>query len=199
MSFAEYTQEIEAGILPLTRNEKVAVCLVCCTRLSPLYQAFVQHEQWGDERPFAQCRKEADDFLRGKIQLLSVTTSMLDPLIPNTEDYGSLHGSFALNAGCAHLDLVRQSVSDGSDRVIDALLMCYETIDFCVQRELDPHYTRSVALSEIGAHEMMVREIGLQRQCLRCVRGHADLASFAMHDCDDPILDRFMLDSLAND
>ena len=197
MSFADYKEQIATETTRLSRVEKTAICLVCCKRLSPLYTEFVRQEQWGDASPFAQCRDEAIGFLRGECNSLSVTTATLDPLVPDTEDFGSLHGSLALNAGIAHLDLIAQVTSDDSAPVIDALLMCYETIDFCVQHELDPQCCRSVALKEIDAHAMMKRELAWQTGSLRRVTGCSDLVQFATRDFDDSRLASFMLETIS--
>jgi hypothetical protein len=121
---------------------------------------------------------------------------MLYPLIPSTEEFGKLHGSIAVNAGVAHLDLIRQVSSDDSDSIIDALLMCYETVAFCVQQELDPKCARSVPLREIDTHAMMKREVEWQITTLHRVRGCSDFVHFATHGFDYADLALFMLATL---
>ena len=197
MNFATYKIRIASEIEPLSVMEKVAICLVCCRRLAPLYTEFVRIEKWGDESPFCQCREESIKVLSGQCDSMSITTDVLDLLIPDTEDFGTFHGSFALNAGLSHLGLINQVNSTDSSPTIDALLMCYSTIDFCVQQALDPECSRSVPLSDIDAHPMMIQEIQFQLASIDRVRGCSELVQFANIDSKESELSSFMLSTIA--
>ena len=197
MDFATYKTRVKAAVNELSPIEKLAICLVCCDRLSPLYESFSDHHKWGDIASFADSRAQATEILSGTVSTLKVTTKTLERNIPNTEDFGSVLGSFALNSGCAHLALIRQADSNDPKPVIDALLMCYETIHFCVQEDMDPTSSRSIPLPDVDGHEMMKRETAFQLDSLASVRDCPDLVEFVSNP-DDQGLAKYMLNIARN-
>lgn len=170
-----YKNAVAKHLAGLTRREKIALCLVCCNRLAPLYTQFSQIENWGDDNVFLQCRTEARDLLEGKRKRLSIRSKDLDPHVPDMDDFGTILGSFALNAGCAHFDLIKQTRTDDSRPTADALVMCYDTVDFCVQdekgrRELDGY---------------MNREVKWQLKAMQAIRGEVDLPRYVQKSIGD--------------
>ena len=195
MNFADYKQKILTCTDAISHIEKIATCLICCNRLAPLYAEFTRREDWGDETHLSQCRTESLDYLRSKRRALSISHSALEPFIPHTENFGSLLGSFAVNCGVAHLHLIEQFTEENSAPLQGALAMCYETVDFCVQSELDPHCTRSVPLPEIDAHAMMRLEVDWQFKTLGRIQGNSDLVGFVTTESHNPTLAQFLLDT----
>ncbi len=159
IDFANYTETIKAQTALLSQREKVALCVVCCLRLEPLYRRFTVTESWGDNEALMECRDSAFGWLDG----LGVDTPRLqqeiEPHIPYTDDFGSILGSFALNAGLAHLDLLAQLQTNDNEPLIDALQMCYDTVDFAVQTTIDPSCKSSIPSTDIDFHPMMLLEV----------------------------------------
>jgi hypothetical protein len=124
-------------------------------------------------------------WLREEIEGLTLLREELDPHIPDMDDFGSALGSIALNAGCAHLDLIEQSNIDEPKPLVDALMMCYESVYFCIGEALDPGATRPLTDSEIDNCEMMSLEIDWQIGHIRSIRRNPDLVQFVTSGTED--------------
>jgi hypothetical protein len=153
-------------------------------------------EHWGDDTILKECRDRSLRWIAGSNEDLSALCEKLDSHIPDMDDFGSFLGSFALNAGCAHLDLIRQTQTDGSQPLIDALQMCYETVDFCVQQDLAPEPGPAPASSDIENHDMMNREVEWQIDQLGRIKGQQDLSRFIPASVGDPRVNAFITEML---
>jgi len=196
VGYQEYKKLIAKGTDSLGQRERVALCLLCCYRLAPFYSEFSRTENWGDVTSFATCREKAVLWLRGETESLTFLREELDPHIPDMDDFGSALGSIALNAGCAHLDLIEQSNSDEPKPLDDALMMCYESVYFCIGEALDPEATRPLTDSEIVNHEMMSLEIDWQIEHIRNIRINSDLVQFVTSGTEDSQISALMAKAL---
>ena len=197
MNFADYKQQIATASNELSLPEKIATCLSCCRRLAPAYTELVRCEGWGDDSPFSQSRRESLEYLDGQRQSLSINNSVLEPLIPHTDDFGTVLGSLALNSGIAHCYLISLFAHNTPAEPNGALLMCYESTFCCVQHQIDAHCSRSIPLPEIDVHPMMIKEIGWQFDVLQRVRDNANLSRFAMTESFDVELEQFLAEAIA--
>lgn len=195
MSFTDYRQRIATSSNELSSLEKIAVCLCCCNRLAPAYAEFVRCEGWGNDSPFFQSRRESLEYLDGQRKSLSINNSVLEPLIPHTEDFGAVLGSLAVNSGVAHCHLISLFTHNAAAELSGALLMCYESTFCCVQYEIDPKCTRSIPLPEIDLHPMMAKEIAWQFDVLQQVRNTKNLSRFAMTESFDTELNQFLAET----
>jgi len=188
MNFDEYRDIVEKEASTLSHKEKVALCLICCSRLSPLYSKFSAVECWGDESVLSQSRQAANGWLCGASVDVGALSKQLSKVIPDTEDFGSALGSFALNAGVAHEHLLEQIKSKEYAPLIYVLQNCYDTIDFYVQELLDPECNGGVSESDIENHLAMVNEINWQLSMLNRVKDSKDLVKLAGDQGIEPIL-----------
>ena len=192
MGYQEHKDLIASGAATLSQRERVSLCLLCCHRLAPFYSGFSRAENWGDIKGFVSCREKALLWLREESEDLSILREEIDPHIPDMDDFGSVLGSLALNAGCAHLDLIDQTVSAGPKPLIDALMMCYESVYFCIGEALDPETARSPTDSETDNHEAMSLEIDWQLEHIKRIKGCSDLEQFVTNDTNDSSIFKFM-------
>jgi len=187
MNFDEYREIIEKEVCSLNHKERVALCLICCARLAPLYSKFVAVEGWGDETVLSQSRQAANSWLRGASSNIDALAKQLSKVIPDTEEFGSALGSYALNSGVAHEYLLEQTKSKEYAPLIYVLQNCYDTIDFYVQELLDPECNGGVSESDIESHVAMVNEVNWQLSMLNQVKGKQDLINFAGGQGIEPI------------
>jgi uncharacterized protein YjaG (DUF416 family) len=187
MNFDEYREIIEKEVCTLDHKERVALCLICCGRLAPLYSKFVAVEGWGDETVLSQCRQAANSWLCGVSSNIGALAKQLSKVIPDTEDFGSALGSYALNSGVAHAHLLEQIKSKEYTPLIYVLQNCYDTIDFYVQELLDPQCNGGVLESDIEGHLAMGSEISWQLSMLNQVKGNQDLVNFVGGQGIEPI------------
>jgi uncharacterized protein YjaG (DUF416 family) len=179
MNYDEYTKRITQEVDALSQKEKVVLCLICCERLVPLYEKFSETEDFGSVAVLCESERIAKGWLQGDYFETSLIAQQLADVIPDMDDFGSISGSFALNAGLAHEHLLEQMQSDDSAPAFYALLSCYDTIDFYVQDLLDPDCKGGVPEVEIENHEMVVNEIKWQLNIFEEIKSSKRIESFS--------------------
>ena len=175
MKYEKYLEIIEKESSSLKHEEKVAICLMCCNRLAPLYSKFTQVEKWGDPALLNKCREKAATWIidsKGDSEILSED---LEGIIPDSEDFGSLLGSYAQNASIAHSYLLDQLETNDGQPLVWVLHKCYDTIDFYVQEVLDPDLNGNLASTEIENHPAMISEVFWQIENLESIRNNSNL------------------------
>lgn len=196
MNYRDYKRNVEKETARLSQSEKVALCLICCKRLAPLYTEFQRIENWGDEAILSKIRDKALAWLDGSREDFSDFGAQLESHIPDMDDFGSLLGSFALNAGVSHLDLIDQVGTDDSQPVVDGLQMCYETVDFCVQEQLHHDSTARATDSQIENHEIMLLEIDWQIEEINSLKSRQDLSQFVVGRSGEPRVSAFIAETV---
>ncbi len=190
MNYDEYKNRMAREIELLTNREKVAICLICCVRLFPLYKSFSESENWGSSPILCETQDAAKKWLRGEGVKTRLLAQKLSAVVPDMDDFGSLQSSFALNAGLAHEHLLEQTESNDNEPAFYALLSCYDTIDFYVQELLDPECKGSVSEKEIENHPVMRKEIKLQLSLFCDIKDSNELGLFVdkcgLHAIIDP-------------
>jgi len=187
MNYKDYKELIERESASLSQKECVALCLICCTRLSPLYSKFVATENWGDDSILLQSREAAISWLSGTAIDTSPITKQLSHVIPDSEDFGSVIGTHAQNAGIAHEHLLEQIKTSEPSPLIYVFHNCYDTVDLFVQEILDPSCLGGIAESEIENHDMVVKEINFQCSILKEIKRCANISKFVGSHSNAPI------------
>jgi hypothetical protein len=187
MNYEDYRDLIERESAALSQKERVALCLICCARLSPLYSKFVATENWGDASVLAQSRSAAISWLSGNEVDTSPISKQLLHAIPDSEDFGSVISTFAQNAGVAHEYLLEQIKTSEPSPLIYVFHNCYDTVDLYIQELLDPSCLGGFEEVEIEIHEAAVKEINFQCGILKEVRGCKSIADFVGSRSNEPI------------
>ncbi|MEM8536149.1 MAG: DUF416 family protein [Chloroflexota bacterium] len=159
MNFKQYEEKIITDIATLNHPERVAICSMCCNRLYPLYNTFHKIEQWGNLTLLAECRQMAKNWLSGSEVKPLDLRNKLEHVIPNTEDFSSVHGTYALNASTSHVYLLDLITQDNDILLVYVLHNCYSTIDLYVQELLDPMCKGGISEETIENHPAIIAEI----------------------------------------
>lgn len=189
MNFQQYQNQITAACGPLNHAERVAVCLMCCNRLAPLYLQFSTTEHWGNPETLWQVRELAGNWLVGDRSIPAALRSQIDAVIPDTEDFSSPLVSYALNASAAHADLLDLLLDDKLELVLQVLQDCYDSVDFFVQERLDPEYKDGVTEQQVENHAAMRAEVDWQFSTIQAVTGNTDLINLVRRSERDPIFE----------
>jgi|CXWL01.1.fsa_nt_gi uncharacterized protein YjaG (DUF416 family) len=189
MNLQQYQDQIKAACEPLDHRERVAMCLMCCHRLAPLYLQFSTAENWGGPETLRQVRELAGNWLVGDTSIPAALRSKIDAVIPDTEDFDSVFVSHALNAGTAHADLLDLLLDDKLELVLQVLQDCYDSVDFYVQEHLDSECKGGVTEQQIMSHAAMRAEVSWQFGAIQAVKGNADLINLAHRSEHEPIIE----------
>jgi uncharacterized protein YjaG (DUF416 family) len=189
MNFQQYQDQIKTACEPLDHRERVALCLMCCHRLAPLYLQFSTAENWGDPETLRQVRELAGNWLVGNRSIPDSLHSQMDMAIPDTEDFGNALGSYGLNTSAAHADLLDLLLDDKLELVLQVLLDCYDSVDFYVQEQLDPECEGGVTEQQIMSHAAMRAEVDWQFAAVQGVKGDRDLINLVRRSEHEPIFE----------
>lgn len=189
MEYAKYLEIIESKSDSLSHEEKVAMCLMCCNRLAPLYTKFSLVEKWGDAGLLTKCREKAANWIIDSKSEAEIFREDLEKIIPDSEDFGSILGSYAQNASIAHWYLLDQLATNDRQPLVWVLNKCYDTLDFYVQEILDPNMEGNLPASQIENHPALVEEVFWQIEKLESVKNNSNLPKFIEQYKNEAILD----------
>jgi len=161
-----------AHLLAFLSKKKVAFLVLLYERMIPELRSFCLAES----RDFSIFQRAREDFWRfladdnSSISWPQLTQDILDA-IPSSEDFGTLEGSFALNAGLLAAETAG-FIGDGEDQhIVDATQYAFDSIDFKVQDtlklEIIGFYDRSVVShvhARVLAHPLITRERQIEEE-----------------------------------
>jgi uncharacterized protein YjaG (DUF416 family) len=189
MNFQQYQSQIKAACEPLDHRERVALCLMSCNRLAPLYFKFSTTEHWGNPEPLRRVREVAVKWLVGDARIPTALYSKIEAAIPDTEDFNNALVSHALNAGAAHADMLDLLLENKLDLVLSVLQYCYDSVDFIVQDHLDSECKGGITGQQIESHAAMRAEIAWQFSAIQAVKGNKDLVNLVRRSEHEPIFE----------
>ena len=151
MTYQDFQTIFKQQVDTLPYESLLDLALAVCKRLYFDYENFVMVEHWGDKdvlmdaiRLCDQAKTElnADSIKKMLIQVVAVT--------PDTEDFGDLSGSYALNAAASVYDTLQFILDKEPVHIIAIGTYLTDTVDFKIQER--EHLTEE----QIDEHPMMV-------------------------------------------
>lgn len=145
MTRSEFKNLFEAKTDRLNSDQLIVFGLNICERLLPEYITFSEKHHWGNVELLKECIALAR-FSKGRVVSNSDIKSYLnklDPIIPDTEDFGDFDGSYALNASAAVYELVEYLGDKVSEHIYNISTYITDTIDFKLS-EADPSLANQV-------------------------------------------------------
>jgi len=182
VEFLNYKQKRRTECEALSHRERVAVCLLHCKRLAPFYDCFSKGESWGSPMLLQEARNVAARWLRGEQFNATSLSSQLEKVTPDTEDFGSAAGSYALSAATSHIYLTELIARNDLDLILYVLQNCYDIVDFIVRDILDPEDKLTITEEQIQNHPLMREEIHWQFAAIERAKGNEDLLAFVLRD-----------------
>lgn len=151
----------------LSNSRKTLYCYWISRRLFPLYADFYSEYEFGDVDVFLDSLKLVEHYLNTNEFEESEIRNMLnaiDQITPDTDEFGSLKGSFALNACCSLSDTLRFIIERNDQILTEIMTYIFDTIDFVIQ-EGEGYDTNDIGWeSKVRNHPLMRRELVVQEQ-----------------------------------
>jgi uncharacterized protein YjaG (DUF416 family) len=164
-----FAAEASAQVPTLTTSAKAAFAYAICERLTPHYHAFSEAEGWGDllvlQSALVVLRQAV--FAAPAIPDVQRTYRQVEEVTPDSDDFGSSLGSFALDTCCAILAALDFILTAHDQAVLDVATFARNTVDLYVQEleELDPNDPHLE--QKIDRSLSMVQEVQWQRAALK--------------------------------
>lgn len=157
----------------LDRTRKIAFGVACCERLLPHYLTFKDEVRWGDEQPLMKALNRVWEHLLGgeltKDEIRTLTNKC-ESVAPDSEDFESIHTSFAQDATfsvCAVLDYVAQ---DDVERITQVAAFAIDTVDLYVQESQNMNPNDPQLEQKILRHPLMQQELKRQREDIELLK-----------------------------
>ena len=167
MNLTEYSKRFKAELNKSSEKQKMEFAIEICERLIPDYYKFVDQTNWGDTNSISKALELIKNSANGQ----PIQTELINGLIrevekntPDTDDFGQINGSLALNSCTAILETLSFIMDKKSTRIMDIASFCYDSVYFKVG-ELNPELSEM----EIENHANLQNEIKWQLEKLKNV------------------------------
>jgi uncharacterized protein YjaG (DUF416 family) len=155
-----FKEQIKRKIESASAIERIKFGLDICKRLFPEYVIFKEKVIWGN----TQVLLESIGFIERYIDTHDLDLANLDnliksvePVIPDTENFGDWEGSYALNASGSIFELLMYLKDNDYNHIISISTLMTDTIDFKLQQIND-----KITEDEIDNHPKIIDEFEYQ-------------------------------------
>lgn len=139
MKYEEFAFLFKQQVSSLSYDEGLSLSIEICKRLFPDYVHFATVEGWGNQDLLMDAIRLCEQSRTNVVKAAAIQEKILqvDAVIPDTEDFGEYHGSYALNAGASVYETL-QFILDRNPLHIYHIGTCLtDTIDFKIQEQGD--------------------------------------------------------------
>jgi uncharacterized protein len=157
--------EVQRCLNKMAYESTYAFGLSCAERLWGNYKQFSTETKWGDASRLRFILDNLWLFLGGQVsgEDISRYREECESLMPETEDFQTILVSSALDAASAALLLIDSLPDQDRASIGDISSLCIDTVDMFIQEELDLQPSDPVLETRILEHELMQRELTVQR------------------------------------
>jgi len=148
---------IKNRLLSLPEKGRILFSILTCEKLYPHYVAFERKYGWGNSEILASGISLVYEYLINRDIIskedIQNMISEIDLATPDTEDFGELLGSFALNAATAIYSTLQYLLTGNINDIMDVVVYTFDTIDLFIQEKenmstLDP--SREIQIENDG-------------------------------------------------
>jgi uncharacterized protein YjaG (DUF416 family) len=164
------SEQLKSLLLLLDFHRRLAFGLSCAERLYPNYLAFVHAHHWGDAAAVRQALDlgwQALDEQPGDQSDMAHICSKVQAAAPDTEDFGTVLGSLALDAANA-AELILLFLDERSvDHIIEIASLCCDTVAIYVSSRETTEPTIVLVEPSTTLDPLMQEELRKQREDAR--------------------------------
>ncbi len=153
MNYQHFTKVIQIQISSLTHKKQLALALKICKELFIDCKTFSETYNWGDPDSLLDGINLCEKALNGEIDYSKISALMpkIYSVIPDTDDFGSELGSYALNASASVYETLEFLMDNDKSHIINIATYYTDTVDFKVQEEVE------LTQTEIDKHPWMIK------------------------------------------
>ncbi|MEM9078152.1 MAG: DUF416 family protein [Bacteroidota bacterium] len=164
MNWTGYNELLKSEINKSSEKQKLEFAEEICERLLPDYYNFVNETNWGDTNVISRAWKliENSSEQPASTEIIGEMVIEVEKNTPDTEDFGQISGSLALNSCTAITETLKFILDKKPERIMDIASFSYDTIYFKVC-ELNPELSEM----EIENQDEIQKEIEWQLRKLK--------------------------------
>ena len=158
--YTVYKKQLDKNIHKLSTERKMDFAIEACETLFPEYEKFEAVYNWGNSKVledginYCNNNRTLENIDAQKIEML---IEEIDEVIPHMDDFGSLQGSFAMNAGVVLLSTLKFMLERQDHYISTIGSYMHDTIDFKVRSQ-----NEDLDEEDIENHPMILHEISRQ-------------------------------------
>lgn len=170
---SDVEEEIRPLLIPLNPAGKLAFVYSVAVRMQPQYQAFCDHQGWGNPALF----QTSLDVIWSKLMGIEVTTNIdtllqqLEDVVPDLDDHDSYLASYGFDAGCAIYSAMEYLLKNQDEQVLAVATFARDTADMYVQVLNDLSPDDPALEKKIVTDPYMVNEVHRQVTTLQRLQG----------------------------
>ena len=153
MTYQEFTNRLQDQITLLSPKRQLETAIKICKELFFDYQNFSEFYKWGNPDFLLDGIDLSEKALDGNLDFSKIKELIpkIDSVIPDTEDFGSELGSYALNASVSVYETLEFLIDNDKTHITNICTYYTDTADFKVQEELE------LTQEQIDRHPLMVK------------------------------------------
>lgn len=167
MKWTEYREKLTKNLKATSLNQQMRFAIEICEKLLPDYDAFEKEFKWGDLKSLIKglvlCKDNANG-LDTNVKIIENQISEIEKNTPDTEDFGEVSGSLALNSAAAISEALSFILDYKTERILDIGSLSYDSAYFKVCE----NYPK-LSESEIENHQDLQNEIKWQLEKIKYV------------------------------
>lgn len=162
MSREDHINSLMEKIGPLSIFKKAVFGYLCVKRLAPNYHIFCEKENWGDNTFFIETLRDIEQNILESSDIITIKDidkklKYMDSITPDTEDFGEIYASHALDA-CISLILLLKFLKERNDKLLIQISeYCIETIYMHIADQ-----KAGSSDKEIFSNLLMIKELAIQ-------------------------------------
>lgn len=153
MTYQEFTSTIQDRISKLPQKGRLELAIKICKELFFDYQKFYEVYHWGNPDLLLDGINLSEKTLNGKLNYLKIKELMseIDSVTPDTGEFGSELGSYALNASAAVHETLEFLVDNNPTHIVNICTYYLDTVDFRIQEDT------ALTEEELDKHPLMIK------------------------------------------
>ncbi len=138
MNWSQYNEQLTQNVRKISSKEKLQFAIEICDKLLPDYQSFVKKYKWGTIKALENGLAFCKDFSNGngsRSDLIEKLLIGIEKNQPDTDDYGQVLGSLALNSACVIIETLNFIRDRKNDRIVGIGNLCYDSEFFKISEK----------------------------------------------------------------
>jgi len=137
MNYRDYTTILKSQTSSQSYLPQLKFAVLICKKLYFDYQQFTRTEKWGDANLLMDAINICQQAIENSVDINEVKSliSKIDLIIPDMDDFGSVLGSYALNASAAVAETLTFITDQDKTHIYNIATFYSDTIDFKIQED----------------------------------------------------------------
>jgi uncharacterized protein YjaG (DUF416 family) len=153
MTYQDFTNTLQNQISLMPPKRQLELAIKICKELFFEYQNFFELYKWGNSDLLLDGINLSENALNGNQDFPNIKELIpkIDSITPDTDDFGSELGSYALNASTSVYETLEFLTDNDTGHIVNICTYYTDTVDFKVQEKAE------LTQEQIDKHPLMIK------------------------------------------